>query len=190
MSKLRGHLSYANVMATVAVFIALGGTSYAVSSLPRNSVGAKQIRSRSVGTKELRRGAVRSSDIKNRAIRLSDIAIAARSGLRGQAGPPGPPGPAGIPLSVAVGKGGNVVSGTPGVEVDHRIGGSGVYDVWFGRDLRGCRSVATLAAVAPTQAPPERGEVVAQPYTQGVIVRTRNSNGTPTDLPFHLIVVC
>ena len=31
--RLRIHLSYANVMATIAVFIALGGTSYAVVSL-------------------------------------------------------------------------------------------------------------------------------------------------------------
>ena len=45
MSRLRSHITYANVMATIALFIALGGTSYAVSQLPRNSVGAKQIRS-------------------------------------------------------------------------------------------------------------------------------------------------
>ena len=30
---LRSHLSYANVMATVAVFIALGGTSYAAITI-------------------------------------------------------------------------------------------------------------------------------------------------------------
>ena len=45
MRRLRTHLSYANVMATIAVFIALGGTSYALTALPRNSVGPKQIRS-------------------------------------------------------------------------------------------------------------------------------------------------
>ena len=46
-------LSYANVVATLALFIALGGSSYAALKLPRNSVGSAQIRS----------GAVHSSDV-------------------------------------------------------------------------------------------------------------------------------
>ncbi len=163
MKRLRGHLSYANVMATIAVFIALGGTSYAVASLPRNSVGSKQIRTNSVGTKELRRGAVRSTDVKDRSIRLRDVSLVARNLLRGQAGPPGPPGPAGVPLSVAVGRGGNVISGTPNVGTNHDGSGQGVYDVVFDRDLRGCRAVATLAATPP-ETPPQRGEIVAEPY--------------------------
>jgi hypothetical protein len=44
LSKLRASLTYANVMATVAVFVAVGGTSYAVAQLPRNSVGSKQLK--------------------------------------------------------------------------------------------------------------------------------------------------
>ena len=35
--RLRSHLNYANVMATVAMFVALGGGAYAVSSVPDNS---------------------------------------------------------------------------------------------------------------------------------------------------------
>ena len=49
LTRLRQKLSYANVTATLALFIALGGTSYAALTLPRNSVGSKQIRSRAVG---------------------------------------------------------------------------------------------------------------------------------------------
>jgi hypothetical protein len=41
MTRIRQHASYANVMATIAVFLALGGTGYALS-LPRNSVGTAQ----------------------------------------------------------------------------------------------------------------------------------------------------
>ena len=44
-------LSYSNVMATVAVFIALGGGAYAVS-LKRNSVGSKQIKANAVKASE------------------------------------------------------------------------------------------------------------------------------------------
>ncbi len=45
---LRGGLTYANVMATVAVFIALGGASYAAVKLPKNSVGSSQIKKNAV----------------------------------------------------------------------------------------------------------------------------------------------
>ena len=82
---VRQHLTYANVMATVAVFIALGGTSYALT-LPRNSVGPSQIRSNAVGASELRRGAVTSTEIKDRALRVRDLTRSARRSLRGARG--------------------------------------------------------------------------------------------------------
>ena len=56
MKRFMSKLSYANVMATIALFIALGGSSYAAFVLPRDSVGSKQIR----------KGAVRSTEIKDR----------------------------------------------------------------------------------------------------------------------------
>ena len=46
--RLRCHLSYANVMATVAVFVALGGGAYAATALPRGSVGRAQLRDHAV----------------------------------------------------------------------------------------------------------------------------------------------
>ena len=55
---MRPKLSYANVVATLALFVALGGASYAAIQLPKNSVGAKQIK----------RNAVSSAKIKNRAV--------------------------------------------------------------------------------------------------------------------------
>src|SRR5690349_21601468 len=85
MTRLRARLSYANVMATLAVFIALGGSSYAALKLPRNSVGATQIRT----------GAVRASEVKNGSLRVSDLSASARRSLRGAVGPAGPQGPAG-----------------------------------------------------------------------------------------------
>jgi hypothetical protein len=82
LRSVRDRLTYSNVMATTAVFIALGGTSYAVASLPRNSVGSNQIRSQ----------AVRSSDIRDRAIAVRDISRDARESLEGNRGPAGPRG--------------------------------------------------------------------------------------------------
>ena len=88
-------LNYANVTATLALFIALGGTSYAALTPPKNSVGSKQIRKGAVRASELRSGAVSSRSIKNRTIRSSDLALSTRTSLRGAQGVPGPAGPAG-----------------------------------------------------------------------------------------------
>jgi len=93
LRNLRDRLTYSNVMATTAVFVALGGTSYAAITLPRNSVGSNQIRSQ----------AVRSSDIRDRTIAVRDISREARSSLKGERGPQGlrgPQGPAGSVTTV------------------------------------------------------------------------------------------
>jgi hypothetical protein len=79
-------------MATVAVFVALGGTSYAAITLPRNSVGSNQ----------LKRNAVTSTDVKDRSLGVRDLSLAARTFLKGERGPQGPQGVQGPP-----GTGGN-----------------------------------------------------------------------------------
>ena len=50
--------SYANVVASLALFVALGGVSYAATALPRGSVGPKQIRAEAVRTGKVADGAV------------------------------------------------------------------------------------------------------------------------------------
>jgi hypothetical protein len=79
----RPRLSYANVVSSLALFVALGGTSYAVSQLPRNSVGSQQ----------LKRNAVTSVKIRARAVQRTDLAPSARVGSRGARGAVGPIGP-------------------------------------------------------------------------------------------------
>lgn len=64
MSKIREHLSYANAMATVAVFIALGGASYAAVAVPKNSVGSVQIKKNAVTGAKIKKGAVTGAKIK------------------------------------------------------------------------------------------------------------------------------
>jgi len=81
---IRSRLTYANVMATVAVFIALGGVSYAAVKLPKNSVGSAQIK----------KNAVTGAKVKSGAISAIDLSQAVRTQLA-KAGVPGPQGPAG-----------------------------------------------------------------------------------------------
>jgi hypothetical protein len=70
---LRARLSYANVTASLALFVALGGTAAAAVTLPRDSVGSPQIRTDAVRSPEIAKDAVRSPEIKAEAIRSSEI---------------------------------------------------------------------------------------------------------------------
>jgi hypothetical protein len=63
MQAMRSRLTYANVMATIAVFIALGGASYAALGVPKNSVGAKQLKKSAVSTVKIKRKAVTAAKI-------------------------------------------------------------------------------------------------------------------------------
>ena len=59
MKRLRHHLSYANVMATIAVFIALGGTSYAALT-----ISGRDIRNRSIPANKVKRNTLTSKEIR------------------------------------------------------------------------------------------------------------------------------
>lgn len=79
--------SPALVLASIALAIALGGTSYAAVVLPKNSVGHAQLRT----------GAVTSLKVRDGSLRALDLAPAARRALTGQQGAQGPQGPQGVP---------------------------------------------------------------------------------------------
>jgi hypothetical protein len=83
----RPRLSYANVTSSLALFIALGGTGYAVTKLPRNSVGTTQLKANAVTSAKIRAGAVQRSDLAP--------SVRPGSGSGGTRGPRGPAGPAG-----------------------------------------------------------------------------------------------
>jgi hypothetical protein len=61
-SAVRQRLSYSNVIATMALFIALGGIAVA-AGLPRNSVGPKQLKRGAVTAAKIRRQAVTSAKL-------------------------------------------------------------------------------------------------------------------------------
>jgi hypothetical protein len=185
------HLSYANVMATIAVFVALGGTSYAIATLPKNSVGSKQIRSGAVGKTEVRRGAVRSKQLHDGSVSLRDLSATTKASLRGQTGSPGPPGPASVPFSAAVNSGGAVRSTSGGHLLERHEAGTGMYVLSFDRDMTACYAVASLSKVdGGIVTLPNGGEIVTEATLVGVNVRTRNSSGQPADLPFHVLISC
>lgn len=59
LRRLRGHLSYANIVATLALFIALGGSSYAAFT-----ISGGDIRNRSIPGKKLKRNTLTGREIR------------------------------------------------------------------------------------------------------------------------------
>ena len=102
---MRRHLSYANVMATVAVFIALGGGSYAAikvtgKNVKDGSLTGADIKNSALGGSDIRAGAIKSDDVANGSLLQRDFAAgqlpAGAQGPRGDTGATGPKGEQGI----------------------------------------------------------------------------------------------
>lgn len=60
MSRFLQHVR-SNLVAYLALFVALGGTGYAAVALPANSVGPRQIRNRSIGAVKLNQSSIAAS---------------------------------------------------------------------------------------------------------------------------------
>jgi hypothetical protein len=82
----------------IALFVALGGTSYAAVSLPRDSVGVRQLKSGAVTSRALARGSITTGKL---AVGLAGALAADRIGPAGPAGATGPQGPPGAPGATA-----------------------------------------------------------------------------------------
>jgi hypothetical protein len=81
LTKLRHHLTYANVMATVAVFIALGGSSYAAlrisgSDIKNRSIVGKKIKRNTLTNKQIRESRLSRVPRARNADRLNGVTAA------------------------------------------------------------------------------------------------------------------
>lgn len=106
---------YANVTATIALVVAMGGTSYAAVTIT-----GKNIKNGSVGSVDIARNAITSAKVKNGSLLRQDFRAgqlpAGPTGPAGATGPTGPMGPAGaqgIPGTAAA-KGDKGDKGDPG----------------------------------------------------------------------------
>lgn len=89
-ARRRPRLTYANVMATLGVFLGLSGVGYAAVALAPDSVG----------TAQLKANAVTSGKVKDRSLKAIDFANGqipkGKTGAKGAAGPAGATGAAGL----------------------------------------------------------------------------------------------
>lgn len=126
MSRIRRHVSYANVVATLALIFALGtGGAYAATKLAANSVGTKQIKNAAVTRAKLAKGIASSL---NQAASVSPAA--------GPAGPKGDPGAPGAKGDTGANgtSGTNGAIGTNGTNGKTVLNGFGTPDDTLGTD--------------------------------------------------------
>ena len=113
MSRLRRNLSYANVMATIAVFVALGGTATAALVIT-----GQNVKDASLSGKDVRNASLTTSDIKNGSLLKADFRAgqlpAGPQGSSGAVGPAGAPGAAGAAGPAGTGTATKGPQGLPG----------------------------------------------------------------------------
>ncbi len=150
-------LTYANVMATLAFFVAVGGVSYAAVNIPEDSVGSKELKEGAVHTVNLHRNAVDERALKPNAVgpkslqgnavssdQLAPDSVGTRElrnfGVQSEDLDP----TAVVPrLFAHVTYTGRLGSSSSGVTSVNRVN-PGIYDVQFKRDLHGCVAVASV----------------------------------------------
>jgi hypothetical protein len=196
MKQLTKKLTFANAMSVTAVFIALGGSAIAVTQLPKDSVGARQIKD----------GAVRSAEVKDFSLGANDFAketlLKGDKGEQGPAGPPGTPGTPGAPATriYAFVRTGGCCGGAPALNPPQisnghgvtaaKIDGTGQYKVTFDTSLLPSGNVTNCVPLvsegSQDAAFPIDGEIsVGHPGgipTDSLLVLFRNSAGTLKEL--------
>jgi hypothetical protein len=97
LSKLRTRLTFANAVSVIALFVALGGSSYAALI-----VTSKNVRNNSLTSADIRNNTIRGVDVKDRSLLARDFAggqlpsgAQGPAGERGAVGATGATGPAG-----------------------------------------------------------------------------------------------
>lgn len=88
--------SYAEVVATAALFIALGGVSYAAIKIPNNSVGTKQLKNSAVTGKKVKNKSLLAADFRPGQLPRGATGAPGAAGLLGPVGPTGQAGARGI----------------------------------------------------------------------------------------------
>jgi len=203
---------FAEVTSVLALFIALGGTGYAATQLPGNSVGSAQIRtgavgkseartgaigkseirtgavgkseilSNAVGAIEVRKDAIGSSELRDSGIEIGDLSAAAKTALAADSA---------VTFRAAVTSTGTAAGGNA---KGATRSAAGEYVVDLGRDVSACQLAATMAGVrngtSTEAAVPGLITATADTGANTVHVSTKSPAGTAQAAPFHLLVTC
>lgn len=178
MHRVIHHLR-ANLVGWLALFVALTGTSYAAVSIPRGSVGARQIKNHSIGPVKFNRSQINGS-VRAWAIIGASGRVIAGAGKPTVTTTPGVPGNYGIRWGVRLPKACATVA-----NIDAR---SGMPTETAPLPGRGSENIeAGYASEVHTQTVLRRGR---PRYLSSTGLVTLNQSGQPTALAFDVAVTC
>ena len=164
--RIHSRLTFANVISLLALFVALGGSSYAAIK-----VTGKNVKDSSLTGKDLKNSSLTGADVKNGSLLTGDFAAGqvpagqrgpkGDTGAKGETGTQGQPGEPATRYWAVVNQNGTLARGSPGAtSLSSGDPPNGQYVVeWVGSP-----NVATCAYVA-TIGPPGTG---ASPFADGV----------------------
>jgi hypothetical protein len=110
VSRMRRHMTYANVMATIAVFLGLGGSSYAVVKIT-----GKDVKNGSLTGLDIKNGSLSGIDVRDGSLRATDFRQGdLPAGAPGIQGPKGDPGATKAIVRTSSGHGVQITSCLPG----------------------------------------------------------------------------
>jgi hypothetical protein len=167
MTQVVNHLK-TNLVAYLALFVALGGTSFAAVNLPTGSVGSKQLRNGSVTAPKLAKGAVMPAN-------LNATAIAAH-----------------IAMWAKISSDGRIVSASPKAAVTP-FATPGVERVTWQRAVSSrCLALANAANVAPltTVGSANVSGPVRHRRSTDYVISTFNGSGSLTPENVDIVVMC
>jgi hypothetical protein len=167
MNRLLAHVR-SNVVAYIALFVALGGTSYAAINLPAGSVGARQ----------LRRGSVTETKLANRSVGAAKLDPKSIAGY--------------VAFWAQISASGHLIVSSPRATVVTGIPAEGTSSVNWHRVI----SARCFALASVTNLP--LGAAYANAYlelggraqTDDAVVRTFNGSGGNVPEPVNVAVVC
>jgi hypothetical protein len=169
--------SPAMVVALVALFMALGGSAYALvitgASIKNGTVAGRDIKNRSLTGKDMAGNRVGGGAIKESSLGTVPSASLADGVTR-----------------YAVVTADGVTARARGVSSVTKIN-AGRYQVIFDRDVRNCAYFATIGDTGG--ATPGMGDIATRALgsnVNGVWVQTDSQQSKAADRPFHLIVLC
>lgn len=210
MTQLRRHLSYANVTATLALVVAVGGGGAAYAVAAKNSVNSASIVNGQVKRIDLAGNAVTGvkvadntltgADVKEGSLAKVPSAVKADSATTALTADSAAV--ADDALSAATTRNvlralvtpeGSLAAGqSSGAVSAQKLGLDGYYEVIFDRDVSACTWLVGAAeggqAIAPAQAHVTVTGRVAQ--ANGVFVRAADASGAGADRGFSVVVVC